>query len=341
MANGGATTPVRADIQTVSHDNNNVYVASQGMGSYEHHGPWFDPVFPGGVFGNYPSGLDLQFQLGAQTGEAQEKTTHGLGPVGVWVNGVSIFNVLDGASYSNASGDDLGGGAVRPVAVQVSAASFEQGPMAQGSLVSAFPLFGAVLATSIESATSPDWPTVLGGAAVSVTDSIGTIHGVRIAYASPSQVNYRLPETVASGTATVTITAGGTEVTGNIFVVPAYPNLFQFTEQGLAAANVVRVRGGQQTFEDVFTVADGAIQPKTLQFNGDELFLILYGSGIGVGNPEVSVTVNGSEVELLYAGPQGTWDGLDQYNLPLSSSLAGNGKTEIVVTVNGRVSNPV
>ena len=132
-------------------------------------------------------------------------------------------------------------------------------------------------------------------------------------------------------------------MTAGIYVVATYPSLFQLTDEGLAAANVLRVSGEQQTYEDIFiTNGDGARQPATLQFNGDELYLILYGSGMGVAaSPDISVTVNGMEVELLYGGPQGMYNGLEQYNIPLSSSLVGNGKTEIVVTVNGRVSNPV
>jgi len=340
-AGGGSDTPVRADVQAVSFDDEAVYVEAEGMGSYEQHGPWFDPIFAGGVFGGYPSGLGYQFRLAAPAGEAAQKTTHGLGPIGVLVNGVPIFNMLDGSSYSASNGDDVGGGMVRPTAIQSSAASYEQGPLAPGSLASAFSLFGAQLAISTEAATSADWPTELGGATVTVEDSAGVMHPAQISYASPGQVNYRIPEGVASGVAEVTIAAGGEEVVAGLYLVETYPNLFQLTEDGLAAGNVLRVSGGEQSFEDVFTTVDGVAEATTVEFNGDDLYLIFYGSGIGVGDSAVSVTVNGSQVDVLYGGPQGTYDGLDQFNIQLPAALAGAGDVEIVVTVNGRVSNPV
>ncbi len=40
-------------------------------------------------------------------------------------------------------------------------------------------------------------------------------------------------------------------------------------------------------------------------------------------------------------GPQGTFTGLDQFNLLLPRALAGKGKVELTVTANGKVSNTV
>lgn len=341
-ANGGADAPALADVQAVSVDGENVYVNSEGLGSYDHHGPWFDPLFAGGIFGNYPSAQAYQYRFSAPTGEAEDNTASGLGPVGILVNGVPAYNMLDGGSYGAEAGDDVGGGRVQPTAVQASAASYEQGPAAPGSLMSAFALFGAKLATSTAAAETAEWPTQLGGATVTLTDSAGVDHVCRISYASPSQVNYRLAEGAGSGVGSVTISAGGVEVVGGVYVAETYPNLFQLTDQGLVAANVLRVSGATQTYEEAFSAdGSGAIQPKTVEFGGDSLYLILYGSGMGLSPSEVSITVNGSEVDVLYGGPQGDFDGLDQYNIQLDSSLAGNGKTEIVVTVDGRVSNPV
>ena len=56
--------------------------------------------------------------------------TTGLGSIGMWVNGVAIFNELDGGSYSNAAGDDQGGGGVSARASHFSSASQERGPLA-------------------------------------------------------------------------------------------------------------------------------------------------------------------------------------------------------------------
>lgn len=42
---------------------------------------------------------------------------------------------------------------------------------------------------------------------------------------------------------------------------------------------------------------------------------------------------------MAYAGPQGTFPGLDQVNLLIPSSMAG--RTYVVITAAGRTSNPV
>jgi len=41
------------------------------------------------------------------------------------------------------------------------------------------------------------------------------------------------------------------------------------------------------------------------------------------------------EVEIVFAGPQGSSDGLDQVNLRLPRYLAGAGKVGIVINVDG------
>jgi uncharacterized protein (TIGR03437 family) len=44
---------------------------------------------------------------------------------------------------------------------------------------------------------------------------------------------------------------------------------------------------------------------------------------------------------VTYAGPQGTYPGLDQYNILVPSSVAGMGTVNIVVTAGGVASNPI
>ncbi len=138
---GSVTTPANADIQRVRHNASAVYVNANGLASYTM-GPWFDVLQPGGVFGNFPTVQRVQAQIPRTPTETSARRTTGLGAQGLWVNGVAVFNALDGASYSNARGADAGGGLVALAAAHVSAASFEPGPLAAGSLVTAFPLFG-------------------------------------------------------------------------------------------------------------------------------------------------------------------------------------------------------
>jgi uncharacterized protein (TIGR03437 family) len=312
---GGVSSPTAADTQEVRYTGDSVYVNSNGLASYTM-GPWFSED-TGGVFLNWPSAQNTAAQIPRSPAVAAAKTTTPGGAIGILVNGVAIFNALDQQSWSNSQQQDSGP-AASPAAIHVSSASYEGGPMAPGSLVSAYPLFGAVLAGSGNTS------------AVSVTDSAGKTHAATVLYASPSLVNYQLPPDVADGVATVTVNG----VSGSIYVVDSYPNLFMQSAGGLAAAQIVRVRGGAQTVEAV-TAA-----PVDLA-GSDSVYLVLYGSGMGkAAASTVTATVAGAPVTVAYAGPQGS-AGLDQFNLLLPASLAGKGRMDVVVKIDGRVSNPV
>jgi uncharacterized protein (TIGR03437 family) len=341
--NGGVTTATKADTQNISFTDSAVYVSSNNLASYVM-GPWFIDGNNGGVFMNFPSAGNNRAQIPRNPTAAANKRNTGLGAIGLWVNGVAVFNVLDGASYNNAARNDMGGGGVRLSSMHVSSASFEGGPIAPGSLVTAFPLFGAKLATATAAADSNHWPAMLAGTTLSIRDAAGITSAATIAYASPTQINYRVPETVATGLATVTITAGGVAIPGALNVVAAYPNLFQVNSESLAAAYVVRVRAGQQTFEPVYQVsATGAVTAAPIDLGPatDEVYLILFGSGLGKAHPQVSAKVSGADSVVSYAGAQGAYSGLDQFNLLLPRSLAGKGKVDVVVTANGKASNAV
>src|SRR5262249_6017113 len=149
---------------------------------------------------------------------AATKSSSGMGPVGVWVNGVAIFNTLDGASYSNSARDDRGGGMVSAHAVHYSSASHERGPIALGSIAVAYPEFDAPFPATAEKAAADgkDWPTTLAGATVTVTDSAGAQWPAGIIYAGPEKVYYRVPDKAAAGFGRVTIASGGSSVSGNV-----------------------------------------------------------------------------------------------------------------------------
>jgi uncharacterized protein (TIGR03437 family) len=73
------------------------------------------------------------------------------------------------------------------------------------------------------------------------------------------------------------------------------------------------------------------------------VFLTLYGTGIRNRSSlaNVTVTINGISVPVQYAGPQPQFPGLDQVNVPLILSLRGSGESNVVLTVDGQVSNKV
>ncbi len=329
---GGVTTPANADIQRIRTTESTIYLNSNNLPSYVI-GPWFAGSMNGGVFMNWAAALNGSAQLPRAPQPATTKTNTGLGAIGVWVNGVAVFNAADGASYRNASGDDAGGGIVVANAVSRSSASLEGGPVTPGSLVTAFAQFEAKLATGTEAASSANWPTTLGGGTVTVVDSSGATLVAQISYASPKQVNYRVPTEAPTGLATVRHTAGGVTVMSALNIVAVYPGIFKQNIENLAAAQVARIRDGRTIYEAVSGPI--VIGPAT-----EQATLVLYGTGLNTATT-VTATIGGNVVPVAYAGPQGTYAGLDQINIPLPASLALSGRVEIVVSASLKPSNPV
>ena len=158
-------------------------------------------------------------------------------------------------------------------------------------------------------------------------DSTGAQLPAAIAYASPSQVNYQVPTGAASGVGKVTITAGGTAVSGTVNIAAVYPGLFKASVDNLAAAQVVTASGTKQVSASAIDLSSGPV------------YLVLYGTGIGTSS--VTATIGGVNATVAYSGSQGTYPGLDQINLLIPPSLAGKGRVNVVVTAADKPSNPV
>ncbi len=86
---------IPSNIQQVQYSTNNVYVSATCIPSYNI-GPWAGNP-------NIPSNQNFVYKITrAPLQNTGTPTTVGLGHIGVWSNGVSIFNVSDGMSYNNA-----------------------------------------------------------------------------------------------------------------------------------------------------------------------------------------------------------------------------------------------
>jgi uncharacterized protein (TIGR03437 family) len=67
----------------------------------------------------------------------------------------------------------------------------------------------------------------------------------------------------------------------------------------------------------------------------------MYGTGIRNAN-NVTASVGGLSVPVLYAGPAPDFAGEDQVNIgPLPQALAGAGSVNIVLTADGQAANTV
>jgi uncharacterized protein (TIGR03437 family) len=164
-------------------------------------------------------------------------------------------------------------------------------------------------------------------------------------YVSPSQINFVIPLGSASGSATFAV-ANSSSSTGTIQSVA--PTLFSMSGdgRGVAAANAIAVAAGSpvQSPVPVFqcTTSGCVATPISLTAN-TTVYLILYGTGIRNRSALSNVTANigGTNAAVLYAGPQPSFEGLDQVNLAIPLSLRGSGEVNIVLTVDGQTANVV
>jgi uncharacterized protein (TIGR03437 family) len=226
----------------------------------------------------------------------------------------------------------------------LSAASAGVGSVAPGSLAFAA---GQGLALTDPGEIIGPYPGSFGGTSVSIVDSAGKTSIAPLAFVSPTLVTFQVPMGVAPGNAQVSvITASGMQTAANVPVAAVAPALFTLNGSGLATASAVRVSaGGSQTLELPYLVSAAglfAANPINMGAAADQVYLTLYGTGLqAAGTSGVTVTVNGVNAPVQYAGPQLSFPGLDQVNVLLPASLAGKGNVNIQLTASGVAANPV
>lgn len=100
---GGQSLPAYSDVQQIGFSDAFVYINGTGLASHQM-GPWYDGI--GRIFGNWPANLNYIRRFPRHPQAAAVKTVNGLGALGLWVNGVSLFNLLDGAYYDPSTGTE-------------------------------------------------------------------------------------------------------------------------------------------------------------------------------------------------------------------------------------------
>jgi uncharacterized protein (TIGR03437 family) len=253
-----------------------------------------------------------------------------------------------GGKGGNAGGSGAFVADVAGPLASVSAASFAGTELAPESITAAF---GAQLAAGVASAAVTPLPTMLAGASVRVTDSMGIERPAPLFFVSPNQINYLVPAETAPGPARVEVASGGAVLaSGAAQIAPAAPGLFAANAngQGAAAAVVLRLKAdGSQRFEPAvgFDPVQNKFVPAPIDLgsDGDQVFLIFFGTGFRfrAALSAVTLRLGGVETPALFAGAQGGLIGLDQLNVAVPRSLAGRGEVEAVLTVEGRTANKV
>jgi uncharacterized protein (TIGR03437 family) len=187
---------------------------------------------------------------------------------------------------------------------------------------------------------------------VQLRDSVGNTFDAPLFFVSPTQINYQIAPGLQIGPVSISVRNNGVQVaTGTLQLTAVAPGLFSMLGNGSgpAAALVLRIKAnGTQLFEPAVRLDTATNRyvtvPIDLGIAGDQVFLVLFGTGlrfrtslIGVG-----VSVGGLSQQVIFAGKQGGQVGLDQINLLLDSrGLAGRGEVDVSATVDGRTSNVV
>jgi uncharacterized protein (TIGR03437 family) len=215
--------------------------------------------------------------------------------------------------------------------------------------VSLASIYGQNLAVATAQAGSQPLPISLGGVTLAVTDSAGVQRNAPLLYVSPSQINFLVPDNLAPGTAIFAVSGGTPAQSFTAAVQPVAPTLFSMsgTGSGVAAALAVAVQAGNPQLQSpvpVFQCGNTGCVSVPIVLGVDQpLYVSFYGTGIRNRSSlaNVSVTINGVSVPVLYAGPAPNYVGLDQVNVGLLLALRGSGEANVVLTVDGQISNKV
>jgi len=241
---------------------------------------------------------------------------------------------------------------VLPKVTSVSAASYVGAQIAPDTIVAAY---SVGMATGIAFASAVPLPTNMLGTTVRVTDSAGTERAAGLFYVSGEQVNFHMPPGTVEGLATVIVAINNdVKVAGQVNITKVAPGLFSAdaTGQGIAAAVLLRIRDGLQTFEPLvrFDTGQGKFVtvPIELGPNGDNVYVLFFGVGLrNASKPEnIGVDFGGGVTKMLSstlfegAAPS-SFVGVDQANVLLPRALIGRGLLNVTVTVDGKVANAV
>ncbi len=229
----------------------------------------------------------------------------------------------------------------------VSAASFApSGSLTADGIVAGF---GAGLSQNVATATTVPLPTQLDGSEVRVRDANNTERPAGLFFVAPGQINYLIPAGTANGAATITVRRNGVDTAqGTATIETVAPALFAANAngQGVAAAVVLRRRGGVDTFEPVaqFNSTTSRFEPLPIDLGPetDTVVLVAFGTGFrAAAQSAVSATIGGTASVFVATAPAPGFEGLDQANILIPRSLIGRGLVDVVFTATGKMSNTI
>ncbi len=209
-------------------------------------------------------------------------------------------------------------------------------------------LYGANLAPATAQAFSQPLPTTLGGVTLTVVDAAAA-RAAPLLYVSPGQINFVVPNGTVPGPATFVVRNGDASQTALAPVASVVPRLFSLngTGSGVAAATAILTPAGNPQLQlpvPVFQCTAYGCASVPIRLGADTaIYVTFYGTGIRGRSSlaNVTATIHGMSVPVLYAGPTPEFAGLDQVNVALILGLRGSGESPVVLTVDGQTSNTV
>jgi uncharacterized protein (TIGR03437 family) len=165
-----------------------------------------------------------------------------------------------------------------------------------------------------------------------------------------NQVSVIIPEEASPGATEISLLRDGRPVSaGSALLARITPAIFTASAngRGAPAAQLLRIsRDGSRSEQNPF-ICDPSCRPAPVDASSEQAqsILILYGTGIRIRNRtslgRVKAVIAEEEVAVQFAGPQSTFPGLDQVNVSLPATLHGRGEVNLVLVVDGRLSNAV
>jgi uncharacterized protein (TIGR03437 family) len=141
-----------------------------------------------------------------------------------------------------------------------------------------------------------------------------------------SQVNIYVPDAAGTGVGSVVVTVSGNVIAADdVSVSNDNPGLFTTTQNGAGEAVALLASGMQYTRA-----------PFNSKTNGQASVIALFGTGWRNSLP-VTVHLGGQKAVIEYAGPSGSFNGLDQINVRIPNGVTGS-VSVVVTTASGATS---
>jgi len=230
------------------------------------------------------------------------------------------------------------------VLAAASAASFRTNAVARESIAS---IFGSSLATETQAAAAIPLPTTLANTSVRVRDGAGNESLAPLFFVSPAQINLLIPAGAATGESVFTvIKSDATAPSGVTQIAPVAPGIFSANAngEGVAVGVALRVKSNGSSSYEPIARFDATLNrmvsiPIDLGPPSDEVYLVLYGTGLRFRSAPPTLKIGEVDATVLFAGAQGDFAGLDQVNARLPRNLAGRGELDLELVVDGAATN--